>query len=68
MDSAVKNGAIVAGIPHPLFEVRLPIGNLRNRWVVTRDGKKFLAVVPPEQKAANSFTVIVKWPSCLKKQ
>jgi len=68
VDIAVKNGAIQAGIPHPLFEVRLPPGNQRNRWVITRDGKKFLAVVPSEQKPVNSFTVIVNWPSLLKKQ
>jgi hypothetical protein len=68
VEFAVKNGAIEAGIPHPLFEVRLPGGPLRNRFVVTRDGKKFLAIVPPEQKAANSFTVIVNWPSLLKKR
>ena len=35
VDIAVKNGAIEPGIPHPLFEVRLPLGLLRNRWVVT---------------------------------
>jgi hypothetical protein len=67
VDIAVSNGAIVPGIPHPLFEVRLPSGNLRNRWVVTRDGQKFLAVVLPEQRAPNSFDVIVNWPSLLKK-
>ena len=26
------------------------------------EGKKFLGIVPPEQKAANNFTVIVSWP------
>ena len=68
VDIAVKNGAIQAGVPHTLFEVRLPPGNQRNRWVVTRDGQKFLAIVPSEQKPVNSFTVIVNWPSLLKKQ
>jgi len=68
VDIAAINGAIQAGIPHSLFEVRLPLGSLRNRFVATRDGKKFLAIVPPEQKAVNSFTVILNWPSILKKQ
>jgi hypothetical protein len=36
--------------------------------VVTRDGQKFLALVTPDQKAGNSFNVIVNWPSLLKKQ
>ena len=67
VDIADRNGAMQAGIPHPLFDVRLPAGTLRNRFAATRDGKKFLAIVPPEQKAANSFTVIVNWPSLLKK-
>jgi len=68
VDIASANGAIQAGLPHVLFEVRLPLGALRNRFVATRDGKKFLAIVPPEQKAVNSFTVILNWPSLLKKQ
>ncbi|HTS26939.1 MAG TPA: protein kinase [Bryobacteraceae bacterium] len=68
VDIGVSNGAIVPGIPHLLFEVRLPAGTWRNRWLVTRDGQKFLAVVLPEQSAPNSFEVIVNWPSLLKKQ
>ena len=68
VDIVVKNGSIEPGIPHPLFEVRLPIGVLRNRWLVTPDGKKFPAIVPPEQKAANGLAVILNWPSLLKKQ
>lgn len=67
VDIATTNGAIVPGIPHPLFEVRLPTGVWRNRWVVTRDGQKFLAVELPEQGTPNSFEVIVNWPSLLKK-
>jgi hypothetical protein len=34
---------------------------------VTPDGKKFLAIVPREQKAATSINVIVNWPSLLRK-
>jgi hypothetical protein len=68
VDIAAANGAIRAGIPHPLFETRLPVGPARNRFVVTRDGNRFLAIVPTEQKPVNNFTVIVNWPSLLKKQ
>lgn len=67
VDIEVRNGAIVAGIPHPLFETRLPTCG-RNRWVVTRDGKKFLVVVPIEQKASTTLNVILNWPSLLRKQ
>jgi hypothetical protein len=67
VDIEVRNGAIVAGIPHPLFQTRLPARG-RNGWVVTRDGKKFLAIVPVEQKPATTLNVILNWPSLLRKQ
>jgi Tol biopolymer transport system component len=67
VDIEARNGAIVAGIPHPLFQTRLPARG-RNSWVVTRDGKKFLAIVPIEQKPANTLNVILNWPSLLHKQ
>jgi Tol biopolymer transport system component len=68
VDVTDAKGAIKAGLPHALFDLRLPGGALRNRFVATPDGKKFLAIAPPEQKAANSFTVIVNWPSLTKKK
>ena len=67
VDIEARNGAIVAGIPHPLFQTRLPARG-RNNWVVTRDGKKFLAVVPVEQKPATTLNVILNWPSLLRRQ
>jgi hypothetical protein len=67
VDIEARNGAIVAGIPHPLFQTRLPTRG-RNSWVVTRDGKKFLAVVPVEQKPATTLNVILNWPSLLRRQ
>jgi Tol biopolymer transport system component/tRNA A-37 threonylcarbamoyl transferase component Bud32 len=66
VDIGEKNGASMPGIPHPLFEVRLGVSG-RNRIVVTPDGKKFLAIVPMEQKPANTINVIVNWPSLLRK-
>ncbi len=68
VDIRVKDKAIDAGIPHLLFEVGLTALGPRNRWVVTRDGKKFLAVVPTDPKPVHSFTVIVNWPSLLHKR
>ena len=67
VDIEASNGAIVAGIPHPLFQTRLPARG-RNSWVVTRDGKKFLAIVPVEQKPATTLNVILNWPSLLRRQ
>ncbi|SPE38243.1 Serine/threonine protein kinase [Candidatus Sulfopaludibacter sp. SbA6] len=66
VDIGEKGGAMVPGISHALFEVRLN-AVARNRWVVSADGKKFLAIVPLEQKPANSINVIVNWPSLLRK-
>jgi Tol biopolymer transport system component len=49
------------------LETRLPARG-RNGWVVTRDGKKFLAIVPVEQKPATTLNVILNWPSLLRRQ
>jgi hypothetical protein len=71
VDIEEKEHAIVHGRPHALFETRL-ISPSRNRWTVTpdgkkSDGKKFLAIVPREQKASTSVNVIVNRPSRLRK-
>jgi hypothetical protein len=66
VDITAKNGAIEHGVPHRLFQVTLT-GLARTRWVPTPDGKKFLVILPPEQKPFNSFTVILNWPLLLKK-
>ena len=69
VDIAVKNGAIQAGIPHALFAVQLDANNARSRWVVTRDGRKFLALVAQEQKPpVVRFGVIYNWPALLEKR
>jgi len=65
VDIAEINGAIRSGTPHPLFDVHLSGQTLRNRFLPTRDGQRFLAIVPLESKAASSFSVIVNWPSLL---
>ena len=65
VDISEKDGAFVHGKPHPLFEMRLGQGG-RNRWTVTPDGKRFLAIVPL-QKSATALNVIVNWPSLLRK-
>lgn len=55
---AAKGTAIAAGSPQPLFELRLAVGG-RNRYVVTRDGQRFLINNPIEDEAAE-FSVLVK--------
>jgi Tol biopolymer transport system component len=66
VDIEEKDGAIVHATPHALFETRL-INPGRNRWTVTPDGKRFLALVPVERKLANTLNVILNWPSLLHK-
>jgi hypothetical protein len=71
VDMAEKDGALQPGIPHPLFGVSIgPTGPGQpdHRWVVSRDGKKFLVVTQLEQKTLNGFYVILNWPSLLKKE
>jgi Tol biopolymer transport system component len=67
VDIDEKNGAIVAGIPHPLFDVHVPAAPLRNRYVAAPDGKRFLVVQPVESKEPAGLTVILNWPSLLRR-
>jgi hypothetical protein len=57
-----------AGIPRPLFEIALlPITAVRNRYVVTSDGQRFLFNVAPEVNEASMINVVVNWTAELKK-
>ena len=66
-----SNGAIMAadvsaqGAPgplHQLFPIRLTATG-RNRFVVTKDGQRFLAITPEEARdpATTPFVVILNW-------
>jgi Tol biopolymer transport system component len=68
VDIAVKDRKLHAGIPHLLFETAVQDIGARNRWVATRDGQKFLAVVPVSENLVHNFRVIVNWPSLLQKK
>jgi hypothetical protein len=64
VDISEKNGPL-----HALFEVGIGRRDQRqpaHRWVASRNGKKFLAVTPLEQKTFNGFYIVVNWPSLLK--
>jgi Tol biopolymer transport system component/predicted Ser/Thr protein kinase len=54
------------GPPHQLFPVQL-VTMGRNRFVVTRDGQRFLAVTPeePRDPATTPFVVILNWQRLL---
>lgn len=57
-----EGAAFEAGVPKPLFEVQLPSFR-RNRYVVTRDGRRFLVNVshPTATGAIQPMEVIVNW-------
>jgi eukaryotic-like serine/threonine-protein kinase len=49
-----------AGLPKPLFDQML--SNItRNRYVVSRDGQRFLMVTPPANQTTSDIHVIVNW-------
>lgn len=70
MSAAVRSsgGQFEFGKPETLFERRLSRTILRNRWVVTRDGQRFLAAVSMEDSRPAGLTVIANWPSLIEKE
>jgi Tol biopolymer transport system component len=63
-----RNGdTIRAGIPKTLFPVRR-ITNRRNRYVVSRDGNRFLSITALPEKPPDPPTVVINWPALLKPQ
>ena len=56
-----------AGIPRPLFAAPLRAGILRNRYVVSPDGQRFLINVTTENPASSLIPVVLNWTAELKK-
>jgi Tol biopolymer transport system component len=60
-----------AGRPVALFQTELTVNRTRpdrdRRYDVTHDGQRFLIVTPGNRSAAVPVTVVVNWPSALKK-
>lgn len=67
MAAGVRSGSkFEAGVPKPLFDVRLPAGNTGNTpYDVGRDGRFLIPV--QEQTASAPMTVVVNWQAALKK-
>ena len=68
MPIGVSNGcrdAIEAGVPKPLFDLRLP-GGFGTWFDVGKDGRSLIPV-PAEQTANAPMTVVVNWQAGLKK-
>ena len=68
VDVGEKDGAIVHGTPHVLFEARIPGNQGRSLWEVSRDGHRFLLVVPVGNQPATRIEVVLNWPSLLTKR
>ena len=55
-----------AGIPKELFEARMT-AQLRNRILVTADGKRFLVNTPVEETLTLPMTVVLNWPAAARR-
>ena len=62
----IEGAQFEAGLPRALFEVRLP-GILRNRYVVSANGQRFLVNALVDQPQQGPITVLVNWPAALKR-
>ena len=63
----VTTGAtFTAGRPAPLFSVRLAPIVIRNRWVASRDGKRFLFLEPEGAVRTVPMTVVMGWAEALR--
>ncbi len=54
-------------VARALFEARVPPAGLRNRYVVTSDGKRFLMNTLVDERDPASFHVVLNWPTLLKR-
>jgi hypothetical protein len=52
------------GTPRELFEIRdLNPENRRNRYVVSKDGQRFLVLTTTRGPDVNALTVVLNWQS-----
>jgi Tol biopolymer transport system component/predicted Ser/Thr protein kinase len=56
-----------AGVPKELFAARLDLGTMRNRFVASSDGQRFLIVATPARDAISPINVVMNWMSDLGK-
>jgi Tol biopolymer transport system component len=62
VDVRADGATFQAGVPRVLFEARLdPRTAVRNRYVVSPDGQRFLIVASAEQAGPTPLTVVLNW-------
>ena len=63
------SAAFQAGIPKPLFQAQaIPSRGLRNVYVASPDGQRFLMLTAAGAPKPLPITVVVNWAGLLKKQ
>jgi Tol biopolymer transport system component len=60
-DVQIDGPAFRSGVPRILFETDVDKANVRNRYVVSPDGQRFLVVGDDQQAAPGLITVVVNW-------
>jgi Tol biopolymer transport system component len=69
MSVPVSTGdTLSAGRPQELFDVRLQPITTRNRWLVSRDGQRFLFLQPEGSSRSLPTTVVMNWAESLKER
>ena len=64
----VQTGATFqAGIPKPLFPLRLDSGIARAHYLASKDGQRFLLVATPARESITPTTVVLNWMADLGK-
>jgi len=58
---------VQAAVPHALFPTTLSKTQAKHTYTVTKDGKRFLLVVPEQHQAVTPITVVLNWPSLVKR-
>jgi eukaryotic-like serine/threonine-protein kinase len=66
VDIKTDSRQLELGIPRILFDWHLSESWTRNDYVVTPDGRQFLAVIPVAKSTPDSMTVVVNWTAGLK--
>jgi len=67
VDVKPEGASFEAGIPKPLFDVRLASTQFRNRYVVSADGRRFLVSSGVEETGTSPFQVVTNWTAGVKR-
>jgi Tol biopolymer transport system component len=65
VDIDTTGNAILTGTPKPLFKMRLDSSPRRNRYLVSRDGKRILALSLAEAISGSTLAAQLNWPATL---